>query len=81
MPFCHVNVKQEGKVSACWRYPDRIGDYTNESIVEIWNGDKLKTLRKQLLNGERPEGAAVAGIWKTAELKAHVSKLQKIIKR
>ena len=56
MPFCHVNVKQEGKVSACWRYPDRIGDYTNESIVEIWNGDKLKTLRKQLLNGERPEG-------------------------
>ena len=56
MPFCHVNVKQEGKVSACWRYPDRIGDYTSESIVEIWNGDKLKTLRKQLLNGERPEG-------------------------
>ncbi len=56
MPFCHVNVKQEGKVSACWRYPDRIGDYTNESIIEIWNGDKLKTLRKQLLNGERPEG-------------------------
>lgn len=56
MPFCHINVKQEGKVSACWRYPDRIGDYTNESIVEIWNGDKLKTLRKQLLNGERPEG-------------------------
>jgi radical SAM protein with 4Fe4S-binding SPASM domain len=56
MPFCHVNVKQEGKVSACWRYPDRIGDYTTESIVEIWNGDKLKTLRKQLLNGERPEG-------------------------
>lgn len=56
MPFCHVNVKQEGKVSACWRYPDRIGDYTNESIVEIWNGDKIKTLRKQLLNGERPEG-------------------------
>jgi len=56
MPFCHVNVKQEGKVSACWRYPDRIGDYTDESIVEIWNGEKLRTLRKQLLNGERPEG-------------------------
>lgn len=56
MPFCHVNVKQEGKVSACWRYPDRIGDYTNESIVQIWNGEKLKTLRSQLLNGERPEG-------------------------
>jgi len=51
-----VNIKQEGKVSACWRYPDRVGDYTEESIVEIWNSDRMKTLRKQLLNGEKPEG-------------------------
>lgn len=56
MPFCHINIKQEGKVSACWRYPDRVGDYTEESIVEIWNSDRMKTLRKQLLNGEKPEG-------------------------
>jgi radical SAM protein with 4Fe4S-binding SPASM domain len=56
MPFCHTNIKQEGKVSACWRYPDRVGDYTEESIVEIWNGDRMKTLRQQLLNGERPAG-------------------------
>jgi radical SAM protein with 4Fe4S-binding SPASM domain len=56
MPFCHLNVKQEGKISACWRYPDRIGDYTDNSLNEVWNGEKLRTLRKQLLNGERPEG-------------------------
>lgn len=56
MPFCHINIKQEGKISACWRYPDRVGDYTEESIVEIWNGNRMKTLRKQLLNGEKPKG-------------------------
>jgi len=56
MPFCHINIKQEGKVSACWRYPDRIGDYTDQSINEIWNGDEIKILRKQLLNNERPVG-------------------------
>jgi MoaA/NifB/PqqE/SkfB family radical SAM enzyme len=56
MPFCHVNIKQEGKVSACWRYPDRIGDYTKQTISEIWNGDDIKELRRQLLNDERPVG-------------------------
>jgi len=56
MPFCHVNIKQEGKVSACWRYPDKIGDYTTQSIHEIWNGAEIKELRRQLLNDERPVG-------------------------
>lgn len=56
MPFCHLNVKQEGKISACWRYPDRVGDYTTDSIVEVWNNDEMKNLRRQLLAGERPEG-------------------------
>jgi radical SAM protein with 4Fe4S-binding SPASM domain len=56
MPFCHINVKQEGKVSACWRYPDKIGDYTNQTIKEIWNGNEIKELRRQLLNNERPVG-------------------------
>jgi len=56
MPFCHVNIKQEGKVSACWRYPDKIGDYTQQTIREIWNSSELKDLRRQLLNDERPVG-------------------------
>ena len=56
MPFCHVNIKQEGKVSACWRYPDKIGDYTAQTVQEIWNGKEIKELRRQLLNNERPVG-------------------------
>jgi radical SAM protein with 4Fe4S-binding SPASM domain len=56
MPFLHLNLKQEGKVSACWRYPDRIGDYTENTLTEIWNGEEVKELRRALLNGEQPEG-------------------------
>lgn len=56
LPFLHLNLKQEGKVSACWRYPDRIGDYTNESLQEIWNGEKLNKLRNDLKAGNRPIG-------------------------
>lgn len=56
MPFCHLNIKQEGKVSACWRYPDKIGDYTTQTVREIWNDKGIKDLRRQLLNNERPIG-------------------------
>lgn len=56
MPFIHQNIKQEGKVAACWRYPDRIGDYRKQSLQEIWNSDETKELRRALLNGERPVG-------------------------
>lgn len=56
MPFIHQNIKHEGKVGACWRYPDRIGDYRSQSLEEIWNSEKTRELRRAVLNGERPEG-------------------------
>lgn len=56
MPLIHQNIKHEGKVGACWRYPDRIGDYKHQSLAEIWNSDQTKKLRKMLLNDERPQG-------------------------
>lgn len=56
MPFIHINIKHEGKLSPCWRYPDRIGDYTSMSLVESYNSLELRNLRKQLLNNENPIG-------------------------
>lgn len=56
MPFIHQNIKHEGKVGACWRYPDRIGDYRSQSLGEIWNSEQTRELRRALLNGERPQG-------------------------
>jgi len=56
MPFSHINIKQEGKLSACWRYPDRIGDYLNDTLTETWNGERMLELRRALLNGEQHPG-------------------------
>lgn len=56
MPFIHQNIKHEGKVGACWRYPDRIGDYRSQSLSEIWNSKETKELRRAVLNDERPHG-------------------------
>jgi len=56
MPFIHQNIKHEGKVGACWRYPDRIGDYRNQTLEEIWNSEQTRELRRAVLNNERPTG-------------------------
>ena len=56
MPFIHQNIKQEGKVSACWRYPDRIGDYRTNTLQEIWNSEETRELRRALSNDEKPNG-------------------------
>jgi radical SAM protein with 4Fe4S-binding SPASM domain len=56
MPFIHQNIKQEGKVSACWRYPDRIGDYRTNTLQEIWNNKETRELRRALSNNEKPDG-------------------------
>lgn len=57
LPFTHLNIKHEGKISACWRYPDAVGDYTKQSLTEVWNGDELKELRRSILEGDDlPEG-------------------------
>jgi radical SAM protein with 4Fe4S-binding SPASM domain len=56
MPFTHLNIKQEGKVSACWRFPDKLGDYRTQKLQEVWNDDAIKQVRKDLLNGVQNTG-------------------------
>jgi MoaA/NifB/PqqE/SkfB family radical SAM enzyme len=56
MPFLHLNIKQKGKLSACWRFPDKIGDYSTDTLTETWNGEKLKDVRRASLNNEQHTG-------------------------
>ena len=56
MPFHHINIKNEGKLSACWRYPDWIGDFTKESLIDAWNGERMRQVRLDLTQGIKHEG-------------------------
>ena len=56
MPFSHINIKHEGKLSACWRFPDRIGDYTTETLTDAFNSERMRELRRALLSGEKHIG-------------------------
>ena len=52
-PFTGLATREDGAIQACCRsHP--IGFIQDNSLEEIWNGDKLKRIRYQVLNNERP---------------------------
>jgi len=55
MPFLHLNLKQEGRVCACWRSHGNLGNSNTQTLTEIYNGEEVRVLRKSLINGEMPE--------------------------
>jgi radical SAM protein with 4Fe4S-binding SPASM domain len=56
MPFHHINIKNEGKLSACWRYPDKVGDFLTDTLKDTWNGEQLRKVRTELVNGVQHKG-------------------------
>jgi radical SAM protein with 4Fe4S-binding SPASM domain len=58
IPWMHLNFEPNGKVVPCCLTSHHnyfAGDLTSQSIDEIWNSDNMKSLRKQMLNGDRPK--------------------------
>jgi len=54
-PWQRLVVAWDGKVFACcgnWNNEYPVGQFPNQSLKEIWNGDRLKALRKQATNYE-----------------------------
>lgn len=53
LPFIHMATKTDGDMKLCCRsWP--VGNIKDISMKELWNSDKFKQVRKQLLNSERP---------------------------
>lgn len=55
-PFYVMAVNFNGSVSLCgndWSHSTIVGNLNNESILEVWNGEKLYNFRKMLLTGKR----------------------------
>ncbi len=66
-PFTNLNSNTEGSVKLCCSINENLhatadGEELNfgkHSIEDIWNSDYMQTVRKQMLNGERPEACRV----------------------
>ena len=58
IPWMHLNFEPNGKVVPCCLTSHHnyfAGDLNTQSIQEIWNSNNMKSLRKQMINGERPK--------------------------
>jgi sulfatase maturation enzyme AslB (radical SAM superfamily) len=49
MPWIHLYIDTKGLVKACCNANITFGNINNQSIDEIWNGEKIKQFRSQLL--------------------------------
>jgi radical SAM protein with 4Fe4S-binding SPASM domain len=57
-PFFQFLLLPDGKVHPCYiaeNEIEKIGNVNNENMYDIWNGDKLRSLRFKMLQGERAD--------------------------
>lgn len=50
LPWIHLHVSQNGRVSPCCNNNRYLGNVQENSIAAIWNGNKFEELREQFLN-------------------------------
>ena len=53
-PFTGLATREDGAIKVCCR-SQPIGFIQNETLEEVWNGDAMRKVRKQVLNNERPD--------------------------
>ena len=53
-PFTGLATREDGAVKVCCR-SQPVGWIQEQSIEDIWNGDAMREVRRQVLCGERPE--------------------------
>lgn len=56
MPWVHFHVTQYGTVTPCcqtpWQEEEAFGNINKQSITEIWQGNKIKAFRKNIIEGK-----------------------------
>ncbi|MGE0174162.1 MAG: SPASM domain-containing protein [Oligoflexales bacterium] len=52
-PFVQLMLKPSGDIApCCYKYAHDLGDIKQQSLLEIWNGDRIKKLRREFLSGQ-----------------------------
>ena len=50
LPWIHLHVAQNGRVSPCCNNKRFLGNVQEQSIKDIWNGKKFEEIREQFKN-------------------------------
>jgi radical SAM protein with 4Fe4S-binding SPASM domain len=56
LPWNHLNVQPNGDIYQCCMAPygEKIGNTKEDTLEEVWNGEDMKGIRKDMLDGRRP---------------------------
>ncbi len=56
LPWIHLNVQPNGDIYPCCMAPygKPIGNTKDDTLEEIWNGEDMKSIRKDMFKGDRP---------------------------
>ena len=57
IPWIHLNINPTGRVLQCCITDNshEIGNIRDKTLAEIWNDEKMRRLRLDLINGRKPE--------------------------
>lgn len=76
MPWSHLHVAVDGQIQLCC-ISQRVGLLSKNTLEDVWNGDTLKRVRKQMLNNEKPPECSKCfyreDVLKTASLRTHIT--------
>lgn len=55
LPFYFLELRPDGNIIPCYSFqaPIHIGNISNDSIVDIWNGEELKDFRLKMIDNHR----------------------------
>lgn len=56
LPWIHMNIQPNGDIYPCCMAPygEPIGNTKDNTLEEVWNGEDMKNIRKEMLQGKRP---------------------------
>lgn len=57
LPWLHLHINSQGKIGACCQFDENypLGYVSKDNLKDIVNSDKMKTVRRQMLAGQRPD--------------------------
>jgi len=77
LPWIHTEFTTEGTAKPCCLYRgEPMGNLKEESLMDIWSGEKYNNLRQEFLDGKMPSGCAMC--WQNEDAGYKSKRLQDI---
>lgn len=57
LPWTHLHISPQGRIGTCCQFDENypLGHVSQDNLSEVINNDHMKLVRKQMINGQRPD--------------------------